>query len=77
VDGDIKVANTDLITATSTMIEKMLDEDAEIITVMYGRDSNKKEAQELVDAVKKKHDDLEFEIHDGGQPVYNFLISVE
>ena len=77
VDGDIKVANTDLITATSTMIEKMLDEDAEIITVMYGRDSNKKEAQQLVDAVKKKHDDLEFEIHDGGQPVYNFLISVE
>ena len=77
VDGDIKVANTDLITATSTMIEKMLDEDAEIITVMYGRDSNKKEAQELIDAVKKKHDDLEFEIHDGGQPVYNFLISVE
>ncbi|KJY65021.1 DAK2 domain protein [Lactobacillus helsingborgensis] len=77
VDGDIKVANTDLITATSTMIEKMLDEDAEIITVMYGRDSNKKEAQEIVDAVKKKHDDLEFEIHDGGQPVYNFLISVE
>lgn len=42
VDGDIKVANTDLITATSTMIEKMLDEDAEIITVMYGRDSNKR-----------------------------------
>ena len=77
VDGDIKVANTDLITATSTMIEKMLDEDAEIITVMYGRDSNKKEAQQLVDAVKKKHDDLEFEIHDGGQPIYNFLISVE
>ena len=77
VDGDIKVANTDLITATSKMIEKMLDEDAEIITVMYGRDSNKKEAQQLVDAVKKKHDDLEFEIHDGGQPVYNFLISVE
>ena len=77
VDGDIKVANTDLITATSTMIERMLDEDAEIITVMYGRDSNKKEAQQLVDAVKKKHDDLEFEIHDGGQPVYNFLISVE
>ena len=55
----------------------MLDEDSEIITVIYGRDSNKKEAQELVEAVKEKHDDLEFEIHDGGQPVYNFLISVE
>ena len=77
VDGDIKVAASDLIVAASSMIEKMLDEDSEIITVMYGRDSNKKEAQKLVDELKKKHDDLEFELHDGGQPVYNFLISVE
>ncbi len=77
IDGDIKVAETDIITAASSMVEKMLDEDTEIVTVMYGRDSNKKEAQELVEAVKEKHDDLEFEIHDGGQPVYNFLISVE
>ena len=77
VDGDIKVAASDLIVAASSMIEKMLDEDSEIITIMYGRDSNKKEAQKLVDELKKKHDDLEFELHDGGQPVYNFLISVE
>ena len=77
IDGDIKVAASDLIVAASSMIEKMLDEDSEIITVMYGRDSNKKEAQRLVDELKKKHDDLEFELHDGGQPVYNFLISVE
>ena len=77
IDGDIKVATSDLIVAASSMIEKMLDEDSEIITIMYGRDSNKKEAQKLVDELKKKHDDLEFELHDGGQPVYNFLISVE
>ncbi len=77
IDGDIKVAETDIITAASSMVEKMLDEDSEIVTVMYGRDSNKKEAQKLIDAVKEKHDDLEFELHDGGQPVYNFLISVE
>ena len=77
VDGDIKVAASDLIVTASSMIEKMLDEDSEIITVMYGRDSNKNEAQRLVDELKKKHDDLEFELHDGGQPVYNFLISVE
>ena len=77
IDGEIKVAETDIITAASSMIEKMLDEDSEIVTVMFGRDSNKKEAQKLIDAVKEKHDDLEFELHDGGQPVYNFLISVE
>ncbi|TSO26505.1 DAK2 domain-containing protein [Lactobacillus sp. LL6] len=77
VDGNIKVDNPDLIKTTVQMIEKMLDEDSEIITIMYGRDSNKSEAEEVVAQLEDSHDDLEFEIHDGGQPVYNFLVSVE
>ena len=44
---------------------------------MFGRDSNKEEANQVVSALEEKHDDLEFEVHNGGQPVYNFLISVE
>lgn len=77
IDGDIQVAETDLINSTIDMVEKMLDEDSEIITIMFGRDSNKEEANQVAEALKNKHDDLEFEIHNGGQPVYNFLISVE
>ncbi|WLS84393.1 DAK2 domain-containing protein [Lactobacillus apis] len=77
IDGDIQVAEKDLVQSTVDMIEKMLDEDSEIITVMFGRDSNKEEANQVVSALEEKHDDLEFEVHNGGQPVYNFLISVE
>lgn len=77
IDGDIQVAETDLINSTIDMVEKMLDEDSEIITIMFGRDSNKEEANQVAETLKNKHDDLEFEIHNGGQPVYNFLISVE
>ena len=77
IDGDIQVAEKDLVQSTVDMVEKMLDEDSEIITVMFGRDSNKEEATQVVSALEEKHDDLEFEVHNGGQPVYNFLISVE
>ncbi|WEV70330.1 DAK2 domain-containing protein [Lactobacillus sp. ESL0785] len=77
IDGDIQIDDPDLIQATVAMIEKMLDEDSEIITVMFGRDSTKKQADQVVAKLKEMHDDLEFEVHDGGQPVYNFLISVE
>ena len=77
VDGDIKIDNADLIKATTETVEKMLDDDTEIITIMYGRDAKKEQAEKVVSALKAKHDDLEFEIHDGGQPVYNFLISAE
>ena len=77
VDGNIKVDNPDLIKTTTEMIEKMLDDDSEIITIMYGRDTSEEEAQEVISQLEEKHDDLEFEIHDGGQPVYHFLVSVE
>ncbi|GAA2859250.1 DAK2 domain-containing protein [Lactobacillus intestinalis] len=77
VDGSIRIDNPNLINATVEMIEKMLDEDSEIVTLMYGRDSNKSQAEQVVERLEASHDDLEFEIHDGGQPVYNFLVSVE
>ena len=59
------------------MIEKMLDEDSEIITIMYGSGATREEADAVVKKLEASHDDLEFEIHDGGQPVYYFLVSVE
>lgn len=77
IDGNIEIDKPDLIDATCAMIEKMLDEDSEIVTIIYGRDSNKKQAEEVQAKLEESHDDLEFEIHDGGQPVYSFLVSVE
>lgn len=77
VDGNIKLSNSDLVTAAVQMVEKMLDEDSEIITIIFGRDSNQEQAEKVGQLLREKHDDLEFEIHNGGQPVYNFLISVE
>jgi dihydroxyacetone kinase-like predicted kinase len=77
IDGDISIDRSDLVDAAAAMVDEMLDEDSEIITVMYGRDTNKRTAKKVVKKLQAEHDDLEFEIHDGGQPVYYFLISVE
>ncbi|MBA1392777.1 DAK2 domain-containing protein, partial [Lactobacillus sp. XV13L] len=44
IDGDIKITGLDAVSATVKMIEKMLDEDSEIITIMFGRDAKKNEA---------------------------------
>lgn len=77
VDGKIKVSQTDLIEAAEATIEAMLDDESEIVTVIYGSNSNEDEAQKITEDLSDKYEDLEFEIHNGGQPVYNFLISVE
>ncbi|KRL63983.1 DAK2 domain-containing protein [Lactobacillus psittaci] len=77
IDGDIEVDKPDLVDATCAMIEKMLDEDSEIVTIMFGRDASQADAEKVRDRLADNYEDLEFEIHNGGQPVYSFLVSVE
>ena len=59
------------------MVKSMLDEDSEIVTIIMGTEGNQADAQEIENALYEVDDELEIEIHEGGQPVYPYLISVE
>ena len=48
------------------MIDKMINDDSEIVTIIVGADANQTEAKAIADAVGKQYPDLEFEIHQGG-----------
>ena len=77
VDGKILVDDADIIAGTEKMLDKMIDEDSEVITILVGKDGNDADAQKVADYLDNKYDDLETEIHQGDQPVYPYLISVE
>lgn len=77
VDGNIVVTNPDRKEAAIEMVRAMLDEDSEVVTIIYGEDGNKEEAEAIETAVSELDEDLEIEIHEGNQPVYPYLISVE
>lgn len=77
VDGNIVVTNPDRKEAAIEMVKAMLDEDSEVVTIIYGEDGNKEEAEAIEAAVSELDEDLEIEIHEGNQPVYPYLISVE
>ena len=77
VDGQIVVTNPDRQAAATQMISKMLDEDSEIVTIIYGQDGSETEAQAIKEAALELDEDIEVEIHAGDQPVYPYLISVE
>ena len=62
---------------TTTLIEKIVDEDSAIITLFYGEDVSEKDANELRDRLEEKFEDLDVELYYGGQPLYYYLISVE
>ncbi|WP_436668114.1 DAK2 domain-containing protein [Latilactobacillus sakei] len=77
IDGKIKVSTTDRQTAAIEMVQTMLDEDSEIVTIIVGEDGDMTEAEAISDAIMAQDDELEVEIHEGDQPVYPYLISVE
>ena len=77
VDGSIKVTDPDRKKATLEMVKAMLDDDSEVITIIYGADADQTEAQAIADEIQSWDEDYEIEIHEGDQPVYPYLISVE
>lgn len=79
LNGEIVVAVPDanIDQAASELLAKMIDEDSELVTIYYGEDSTLAAAEALQTAGEALDDELEFEIHDGGQPLYPILLSVE
>lgn len=77
VDGKIVVSNSDMTATLKATFAKMIDEDSEIITIYVGEDGSQDLAEEMADYLESTYEDIEVEIHDGKQPVYPYLMSVE
>ncbi len=77
VDGKIVVSNPDMMETLKATFDKMLDEDSEIVTIYVGEEGDPDLADTLAQDLEEKYEDLEVEIHQGDQPVYPYLFSVE
>ena len=62
---------------TTSLVEKLVDEDSAIITLFYGEDVTEEDANNLRDELEEKFEDLDIELYYGGQPLNYYLISVE
>ncbi len=62
---------------TEDTIEKLMTDEVSTISLFYGSDVSPVDAGALVDTLKEKYPDLEIDIHEGGQPLYYYLISLE
>ena len=62
---------------TVEALEKLIDENSELVTVYYGEDISEEEANILVDKIESKFEGIELDLQYGGQAVYYYIISVE
>lgn len=76
-EGKLLSAGDKVNEITTDLIEKLVDEDSAIITLFYGEDTSEEEAEELRESLEEKFEDIDVELHYGGQPLYYYLISVE
>ena len=75
-DKDIVIIEKDKMTASKQLIEKMMDEDSEIVTLLKGEDATQEECDALAEFIEENYD-VDVDVQDGGQPVYSFVIGVE
>ncbi|HEY3373994.1 MAG TPA: DAK2 domain-containing protein [Candidatus Aquicultor sp.] len=74
---EIKTHGKHLLSTTLNLIEHMLDDSDEVITILVGDKVSDHDVKELAEVINDRHPDLELEIHKGGQPIYNFIIGIE
>ncbi|MCM3569103.1 DAK2 domain-containing protein [Neobacillus mesonae] len=76
-EGKIVVKNKDKEAAVKDLLSHMLDEDSEILTIIYGEDITETELNQLTEYVEENFSDVEIEIHNGQQPLYSYIFSIE
>ena len=74
--GILSVAK-DIESATAALIDALVDEDSELISIYYGEDIAGEDAEALAAQIEEKYPDVDVEIQDGGQPIYYYVLSVE
>lgn len=77
IDGDLVGAGDDREALTIEMLQKAGATEGEILTIYYGNMLGATDAQHAREKFQRAFPALEIEIHAGGQPLYDYIISVE
>lgn len=76
-DKSILAVGTEVEGTTREMLDKLVDEDSELISIYYGSEVDEEIAGEFAAEIEKAYPDCDVEIHNGGQPIYYYVVSVE
>ncbi|MBQ9119396.1 MAG: DAK2 domain-containing protein [Lachnospiraceae bacterium] len=73
----ILAVGQDVAETTLQLVETMMTEDAELISLYYGDEVSEEDADELAEKLAAKYPMADIEVHMGGQPIYYYVLSVE
>jgi len=76
-NGAIEYSGSSVHDVVMEMMKAVVTEDDELITVYFGQETTKADAQQITEEIAAAYPDCDVECHMGGQPLYYYLISVE
>ncbi|MCX7951856.1 MAG: DAK2 domain-containing protein [Clostridiales bacterium] len=76
-NGKLIEASENLEEVTLSLIDKLVDDDSELITLFYGNNISEEEANTIKEKIESKYNDKDISVYYGGQPLYYYIISVE
>ena len=77
IEGKIKKVGSSYIDVAEEVLNEMINDESELITIFYGADVTEEEANEFASKIEEKYEDLDVQCYRGSQPLYYFLMSVE
>ena len=76
-NGQIEFSGSSIHDVVMEMMKNIITDEDELVTVYYGADVNETDAEAISSDIEKAYDFCDVECHNGGQPLYYYLISVE
>ncbi len=76
-DKGILAVGTDMREITLNMIDEMISDDDELISIYYGSDVEEEDAESIREEVESRHPNCDVELQYGGQPIYYYVVSAE
>lgn len=62
---------------TKAMLEQLVDEESELISLYYGEEVKEEDAEQLIQEIEELYPDVDVDAHFGGQPIYYYVLAVE
>ncbi|MCP3761955.1 DAK2 domain-containing protein [Domibacillus sp. A3M-37] len=76
-EGKIVVTHSEKAEAAKELLQSLLDDGSEIVTVIYGEEASEEVVEQITNFIEQNYPDVEVEVHDGKQPLYPFIFSIE
>ncbi|MBD1380006.1 DAK2 domain-containing protein [Metabacillus arenae] len=76
-NGKIVTKDKNQLEAAKKLLEKLVTEDDEILTILQGQDAKDDEVDSLESFIEEKFPDIEVEVHNGEQPLYAYIFAIE